>query len=272
MNRLRESPHQQVFFEGGLGSQLLALIEYQVKMELFDGRVFVNLDYYSIDQKRNKRAAIRPWRLQPYGFTLHFFEESNKRANLMRDVVARPTILQHANFLLDNNIFNRAQTANIVLPDKIEDCEISELVLKETDFGSIHLRRGDYRKVASHLVSLTQVLSHLRRDSDYLPRTLFFFTDSMLRPLDRVKLKRLFRKLERRIILVEGTKRLSDIEVHGVMRKSKYLVVSNSTFSFSAALLRTRADSKVYVPSIFNLDEAAAMNSVYTSITSFGQY
>jgi hypothetical protein len=266
------NPHQEVFFEGGLGSQLLSFIEYQAKLRIFDGKVLANVDYFKQNRINNSRQINRPWRLDQYGFSLDYFTRSNIETQMPERKFARPLISEHANFILQHRILEFSKEIDLVLPSKIENVKIQNIVLSDQGFGSIHLRRGDYRKVASHLVALSDILLVVRRHSSNLPSTMFFFTDSILSPLEKFRLKKTFREIKKRLILIEGTKFLTDIEIHGIMRQSKFLVASNSTFSFSSALLNIFQDSKIYVPSMFNKGEASVMNSVYTSIPRFNKY
>jgi hypothetical protein len=273
MNTSIISPHQQVFFEGGLGSQLLSLVEYYAKLEIFDGKVIVNTDYFTKHTIHNRKITVRPWRLHHYGFSLDFFASSNRKVNPAGIIEAsRPTIFEHAHFLIENRILDEFDATRITLPKEIQNSRVSELTSTDSDFGSIHLRRGDYRKVASHLVPLGDVLSLLVSESDVLPRSLFFFTDSFLRPRELIQLKKTFRDVEKNLVLVQGVSKLSDIEVHGIMRRSRFLISSNSTFSFSSALLRENRNAKIYIPRIFNKDEASIMNNVYNSIKDFNKY
>ena len=89
--------------------------------------------------------------------------------------------------------------------------------------------------------------------------------------MNRARIKELFKGLRKELQIVDDH-RFNDIEVHSIMRKSSILIVGNSTFSFSAALLNGRPDAKIYVPKVFNSDEASAMNAVYASVTKFSVY
>jgi hypothetical protein len=264
--------HQEVFFEGGLGSQLLSFIEYQAKLKIFDGKVLANVNYFKQNRINNSRQVNRPWRLDQYGFSLEHFTRANSQTKIPEGKIARPLISEHANFILQHRIFEFSKEIDLVLPSKIENVKIQNIVLRDQEFGSIHLRRGDYRKVASHLVALSDILLLVRRQSSIVPSTMFFFTDSILSPLEKFRLKKTFREIKKTLILIEGIKHLTDIEIHGIMRQSKFLVASNSTFSFSSALLNIFQDSKIYVPSMFHKDEASVMNNVYTSIPRFNKY
>ena len=273
MNFSITSPHQQVTFEGGLGSQLLSLIEYHAKLAIFDGKVAVNTDYFTKYRGHSKAFVNRPWRLHHYGYELEFFAGFKCKDNPGAIMSAsRPTISEHADFLVENRIFDEFDSTQITLPTEIENTEISKLISSNLEFGSIHLRRGDFRKVASHLVPLGDVLRILKSEKDFLPGVMFFFTDSVLRPFEMIQLKRTFYQIDKKLVLVQGTTKLSDIEVHGIMRRSKFLISSNSTFSFSSALLRKNRNAIIYVPRIFNKDEASVMNNVYNSIKDFKRY
>ena len=120
-------------------------------------------------------------------------------------------------------------------------------------------------------MSLTEVIDKLRELKDILPPLSFLFTDSKFNLVNRARIKVLFKGLRKELQIVDDH-RFNDIEIHSIMRKSCFLIVGNSTFSFSAALLNGRPDAKIYVPKVFNSDEASAMNAVYASVTKFSVY
>ena len=59
-----------VYFEGGLGSQILAYIEYSEKNKSSNKPVFANYDYFNntkVDFTDNTGLSMWTWRLDQYG-------------------------------------------------------------------------------------------------------------------------------------------------------------------------------------------------------------
>lgn len=256
-----------------MGSQLLALIEYHAKNRIFGRSVFADTSYFHTSQQKKGSSNLnRPWRITAYGYPIDYFLRENAQASTFASTKSsRVTVKEHAQFLLENHIFSALNPNEITFPYTYLGNSVKTLISQQEEFGDIHLRRGDFRKVASHLVSLTEVIDKLKELEDVLPPLSFLFTDSKLNFVSRARIKALFKGLRKELQIVDYD-RFSDIEVHSVMRKSSLLIVGNSTFSYSATLLNTRPDAKIYVPKVFNSDEASAMNAVYTSVTKFSVY
>lgn len=273
MNSEFFSSHERVFFEGGLGSQLLALIEYQAKNKIFGRSVFADTSYFhTSQQKKGSLNLKRPWRITAYGYPIDYFLRENAQVSTFASTKSsRVTVKEHAQFLLENHVFSTFNPNEITFPYNYLGNRVKTLISQQEQFGAIHLRRGDFRQVASHLVSLTEVIDKIRELKDILPPLSFLFTDSKFNLVNRARIKALFKGLRKELQIVDDH-RFNDIEVHSIMRKSCFLIAGNSTFSFSAALLNGQPNAKIYVPKVFNSDEASAMNTVYASVTKFSVY
>ena len=117
----------------------------------------------------------------------------------------------------------------------------------DSRYTAVHVRRGDYLKVATHIVDDATYIAFLRRVDAILPSPINFFCDSPLRQEFRNEVVEVLKGKE---VSFHDDKTEDECLVHDVMRLSKLLVTSNSTFSFTAGLLAS-ADCLVFSPMKF---------------------
>ena len=116
----------------------------------------------------------------------------------------------------------------------------------DDSYGVIHLRKGDYLFVASHLIKEEQVINLLSKISEFLPGIIFIASDGEIDQL--LPDWFMINKPDIRLELIE--KDIDPIILHDLMRNSRILVAANSTFSFSAALLSSERTIS-FIPQIF---------------------
>lgn len=269
------SPHQVVYFEGGLGSQLMSLFELTAKRRIFQGNVYTDFTYFDFPFQSTKNSIWRQWRLEEYGLPIDVL----RSADFLEDeqvnrVFQRPSMAQHAKFLLKNDVYNNCSLDSVKLPFGVYEDSPTDNYLDscQGSYGAIHLRRGDYLKVASHLITFNHLYRCLQDIVEIFPENSFFFSDSKLKLVHRAKLQKLFKSVGKSIFLPSPRNNSNDIAVHNMMRKASVLIASNSTYSYSAAILNNLESAKIFVPKIFNKGEAASMNSVYSSVKRFNLY
>jgi hypothetical protein len=98
-------------------------------------------------------------------------------------------------------------------------------------YAAIHIRRGDYLNVASHIVSDRTFISTLESVSRILDRCVLI-SDSPI-PLGLRKQAQI--KFETVVFL--DSPNILETDAHLVMQQAKFLVTSNSQYSLTAALL-----------------------------------
>ena len=92
LKKLKQPDFAGTYFEGGLGSQLLAYIEYENKKKIFESQAYADTSYFIEDRvfKHESVLVHWRWRLNHYGITLQRFNEE-KPAMQEKTSLRRPT-------------------------------------------------------------------------------------------------------------------------------------------------------------------------------------
>lgn len=118
-------------------------------------------------------------------------------------------------------------------------------ILASEDTVSIHIRRGDYRKLKLDL-PLVYYYQAIRIFLEYNQNSVFLiFTDDM------EWVKKNF-SVEGQFYFVNDDKKLEDYEELFIMSKCKHNIISNSTFSWWGAWLNSNPKKKVVAPKLWN--------------------
>ena len=229
-----------VYFEGGLGSQILAYLEYSEKNKLSNKPVFANYDYFNdtkVDFTDNTGLSMWPWRLDQYGIYQKDLKKIGKKKKLVNKYFkVRP----HGNSDIFYNFREKkSESYQKIFKINLEKVNeyISEKFKSDTDnFAVIHIRRGDYLKVASKIVSMEELIKFINKIKKLLPNNILISCDSILPAAERDMLASTLE--ESNLVYVDPTE--DPFLVHDLMRSSSILVASNSTFSFTAGLLAKR--------------------------------
>ncbi len=238
-----------VVFEGGLGSQILSYFELTSLLS-HGVKPKINFDYFAngtenkiaITKDGGGREGFRPWSLDRYGITisqissLGITKSSVKRripSNLLQ--IKKPDYYQKYLELNQKSLFAINEKA-------IEDFLIKKEI--SSNYYAIHLRRGDYLKVASKLVSDEEVFGSISKLLAVLPiAPVLIVSDSSI---DGNLVEAISEINSQRVIPVDPDA-ADEYLSHDLLRKAKVLVTSNSTFSLSAALL-ARENQLTFLP------------------------
>jgi hypothetical protein len=112
---------------------------------------------------------------------------------------------------------------------------------KNKKYACIHIRRGDYLNVASHLVEdylFDSLMQKLRPMVDHL----VVVSDSKV-AIDNFK--EINRWCKANVCVLDSSRQVPDIVIHALMASADLLVCSNSQFSLSAGLL---SNGLVFLP------------------------
>jgi hypothetical protein len=92
LKKLKQPNFACTYFEGGLGSQLLAYIEYENKKRIFESQANADISYFTEDRVFTHESGLvhRRWRLDHYGITLQCLNEE-KPAMQEKASLRRPT-------------------------------------------------------------------------------------------------------------------------------------------------------------------------------------
>ena len=220
---------QTITFEGGLGSQILAYIEMQFfsynKLQFdLDFSYFTTGDSQSFD-------TLRPWRLSRFGIEISDIRPSSKMnkkvksfnfANINREIWEFGKKNKEKFFPFD--------------PKPALDFLKSNGVDTEQKFTAIHVRRGDYLQLSSKIVTDQEVIDLISKLSNLIDDFIVISSDSVLSKRMTKFLKQFALTQGKRILVLDSLE-LDEVLIHQVFRLSDKLICSNSTFSFSAAIL-----------------------------------
>ena len=238
--KLAITDRKTVYFEGGLGSQILAYIEYSEKNKSSNKPVFANYDYFNntkVDFTDNTGLSMWAWRLDQYGI----YQKDLRKIGKKKEFVNKhfKVRLQGNSDIFYNFREKKSESYQKIFTINLEKVNeyISEKFKSDTDdFAVIHIRRGDYLKVASKIVSMEELIKFINKIKKLLPNNILISCDSILPAAEQDMLASTLEEFN----LVYVDPREDPFLVHDLMRSSSILVASNSTFSFTAGLLAKR--------------------------------
>jgi hypothetical protein len=230
-----------IFIEGGLGSQILSIMDFwdlQEKIGIENAQC--NLDYFrdTVPGTGNNGLSFWGWKMDSYGLNREAFtpHENFSKKNIL--IPRAPLANSNNSYVATKWSIQRALYTERF---PIKRIQVQEFFLSLPDFqvgkpyAAMHIRRGDYLHVASHLVSDENYLDLTSKISNLLPVNLLIFSDSKLPLAFKNKLENILENRIRPIYIDDP--QISEYVVHDAMRMADILITANSTFSFSAALL-----------------------------------
>ena len=226
-----------VTFTGGMGAQIISAAIY-FSMKDAGRSVYADLSYFDRPESiavvgKTGDCSHWSWQLEPFGLSASSFEISSncikQKANILQDGDIRKADLALAALTHpDIHQFFR-------IPNGISDILPMEF---EEGFLCMHIRRGDYVNVASHLVVDDEFINLARKFSG-LVDSIVIISDSPIEPSFRNVVSSMFK-------LASFLDNTDAYTAHRVMRNSRILICSNSQFSLTAAALNP--DALVLVP------------------------
>jgi hypothetical protein len=237
LTKLRITDQNTVYFEGGLGSQMLAYIEYNEKNKSPSKPVFANLDYFNNikrDFTDNTGLTSWSWRLDQYKIYQNDLKQMGRKKKLVNKYFK---VRQQGHSDIFYN-FREQKSENYqkifaINNEKVNNYLSEKFKSDKDDFAVIHLRRGDYLKIASKVVSTKELIRFIIKIKKLLPNNILISSDSFLPVPEQDLLAGALGEFN----LVYVDPREDPLLVHDLMRSSSILVASNSTFSFTAGLL-----------------------------------
>jgi hypothetical protein len=221
-----------VTFTGGLGAQIFsAAIYFHLKNK--GQTVYADLEYFKQPSKTatvGNKGEISHWKyeLGEYEIPMEAFATKKYKKTFFKRNM--PLVIADGVSKVEMAI-DALQQSDIkkifpINPFMVEACC---KIVDEKDYLCIHIRRGDYVNVASHLVSDMDFIQ-LSKSISASVSTVVVISDS--EPSDVVKenLTRLFAQCS---YCIGGDPHIA----HVIIRQAKFLICSNSQFSLSAALL-----------------------------------
>jgi hypothetical protein len=239
-----------ISFSGGMGAQILsAAIFFHLKSKGYP--VKADLDYFKKDchvaTVGNKGEISHwGWQLDDYDLTIETIKnhgEQNYYKN--RDTYYLPDGLLKGRLamlaLKDMEVkkkFKMSQVDKILLSYP----EMQFLYKSQQPYICIHIRRGDYVNVASHIVSDVEFIQ-LAEKFKHLVDSVVIVSDSLLGGDFKDQLKLQFRQT----VFLDGSTS-NPFVIHCIMRNSNILVCSNSQYSLTAGALN---EGLVIIPKVW---------------------
>jgi hypothetical protein len=258
-----------VVFEGGLGSQILPFLEASWLKHL--GQPFtVNLSYFDVNKKISTgKGGADHWsfRLERYGYSLASLQKFGNGD------VSQQEIRSKRNFDLWTSDF--WQFSRRYGPEHLPVNQDACLAFKSSlglnansRYSVVHVRRGDYLRVASRIVSDEEWLRALKMIISQVEEFLIISSDSKLPKETKNQVVELASMNRVEVVFLEGG-HFDECDLHDLMREADILIASNSTFSFTAAILGKQG-MKSLVPNIFYGD--AELEEINVGVRSAGTF
>ena len=220
-----------VTFTGGMGAQIIsAAIYFKIKN---DGRpVYADLSYF--DEPENVAVVGQAgdcshwsWQLEPFGLFPASFDTSPSLTKRNSDILQDgPGKLEHGLKALSQpeirRLFEIPVSVSDILPEECAD-----------SFLCIHVRRGDYVNVASHLIADGEFIELIRKFTG-LVSDVVVLSDSPIKKEFRNAVISCFKEA----VFMDNTDAYT---AHRIMRSARILICSNSQFSLIAAALNPNA-------------------------------
>jgi Glycosyl transferase family 11 len=226
--------------EGGLGAQIFGTMLYDHLREFHPSdSVFADLTYFDrtpFVAGDKEGVSIFKWDLDYYGIGKNVFNKKiPKSPNFLQRYLLRQT---KPVYLFDGTIERTkllgevwSKNWDFRFPILSSDMnKASEILGNDLNTVVVHLRRGDYLNVASHIVSDECVLNLLKKISHFDIRKVIFLSDS---PVDLTYYEKHLSSINKFETFISENIFLT----HALLRLGRIVVTSNSQFSLSAAIL-----------------------------------
>jgi hypothetical protein len=189
LTKLHLIDRHTIYFEGGLGSQILSFIEFQEKINNLDKPVSVNLDYFlgiSSDYTDETSLSKWSWKLNHYGIDLSMFEQENFYKKLFKKyLLARSNSISEVFYNFRES--KKQQYENLFPINKIATSTYLESIVgsKNVEYCVIHIRRGDYLNIAAKVIAVDELTRLIQKIKHLLPRIILISSDSYLTLLEK---------------------------------------------------------------------------------------
>lgn len=250
-----------VTFTGGLGAQILSTAIYQHFVER-GYQTVADLSYFDnvhrIASASNKgQISYWNWEMDSYGVG------RDSLATHAPDGSLQPKL--HDGALKFSLAFQAMAAPSVRSRFDVKasdqqsiDYRVNEL--KGERYLCLHVRRGDYLNVASHLVSSSELESMASKFTGLVDRILIL-SDSPIGVDEFVVLRKNF---PGRLHIIDSDP--DPVLAHSLMRNAAVLVCSNSQFSLTAGLL---SEGLVVIPKVWFGQNAAELNAAVNRVSDF---
>lgn len=131
-------------------------------------------------------------------------------------------------------------------------------------YAAIHIRRGDYLRVSSRVVRLEESIGLASRVSGLFPPRIVLLSDDAISPEERSEIGRSLP--DRECLFIDEP---DQHVAHGLLRLATVLITSNSTFSWTAAMLTVHDEGIALAPQHFFGPSMRPINQIFQSSASW---
>lgn len=220
-----------IVFAGGMGTQIIQAAVY-FSMRDAGQPVYADLSYFNTEARMAEVGNAGQlthwfWQLEQFGLSQASFEQSPGLSKRNADMLADgPRMLELGLKALSQpdiqkRFKNAVEIGNILPQDVL------------SSFLCIHIRRGDYVNVASHLISDEEFIGLIRKFAGLIDHAVIL-SDSPIQADFRSAVSAYFKT-------VSFLDKIDPYTAHEIMRNARILICSNSTFSLTAAALNPGA-------------------------------
>jgi len=230
-----------VKMEGGLGAQILSAGIYLYMKYVINCDVYLDSIYFTYN-KEHKRPVnnvngltLWPYQLDEFDLPLSFFASFEDYENINNYIVFGDEHADGTNVILKafQNKSIKNKFFNLDAQNKIKS------IFPNSDYACLHIRQGDYLSVASHLIDNLDIIDICKSISNSTDN-LYIISDGEI-PADIIN------SLSKKFININSGIGGDPVFSHFIMRNAKYLVIANSQYSLSAALLNDVYE-QIYMP------------------------
>lgn len=263
-----------VFFEGGLGSQILSMIQLMNLSRGTNVEVAANCDYFERNEVFTHDNGLTHWKwaLDRYGIhreelVLKFKAKASRRREQLR---LSPS--EFSEFICNNSLFRVDDEikSNFPITTLAEDRSIAFFEGRTvTAYAVIHIRKGDYLKVASKIVKVDEVVSFLDTVRAFMPKEVIVISDGEFTHQEISSFEWVLPSESGFQLRFYGSEsKFDEYLCHDLMRLADFLVTSNSTFSFTAGILSEKKNSSIFFPTEFYA-HGSNLNLVFQKSSTF---
>jgi hypothetical protein len=268
-----------VVFSGGMGAQIFSAAIY-FNLKLTGAVVYADLSYFDIEPIRATEGEIGKcsywaWELDVFGLPINSFEQSKDKNNNLYIFGSK---LKKLSLLIKNLLKLKSNNLHIIR-DGLEKLSLAVKALSKPEIAGlfkipynhncenfikqnylcVHIRRGDYLNVASHVISDSVFIKAIKPLRHLLDQ-IVVISDSNLEKNFKSQVS----------VMFKITSFMDNVDVataHVLMRRSTILICSNSQFSLSAALLNP--DKLIIIPKQWFGGKHKALEKVIEDECSF---
>lgn len=245
---LKQDSEVLITFTGGLGAQILSAAIY-FNLERVGRKVYADLDYFNQPGKiatAGKKGEVSHWNYELGDYELPLERFSTKKFEKSFFKRNKPFVISDGvdKVRLAIEALRQPEVSKLfpITHSVIEECH---QISGKNDYLCIHIRRGDYVNVASHLVDDMDFVNLAKPISKFVSAVVVI-SDSEVSSVIKESLPGFFAHCS---FVVGGNPHTA----HALIRQAKYLICSNSQFSLSAALLNQDAQ-QVFLPTQWSGD------------------